>query len=380
MTDEASQRRPLVLSYWNVNTPNTGGLRRVNALLEALAPDVVLCQPRPPHPRIETVAFDTDWGRQKAGINRGLFNFFNPGTSSVVRRVIRERRPSVIVLTSIWTCWPVRSVSDIPIVLDAHDVLAAAMAERYGRAHPFTLLVRSWEFFVARKAHHIFVCSPVDRDTFMRSYGVRDTSITVIPNGVDLRAPEKAAPLPAEWIERLADRCVLFFMGNPRYQPNLEGLKFLSEQVLPELERQRPGQFKLVVCGGEAQGAWHSDMLFAGSLPDEQLKALLHRADICLSPTFTGSGTRLKILEYMAAGRPVVSTPKGVEGLDVAADTHVVVAGPDSFAGAILNLANTPDRARTLGETGRRFVEERCDWKTRIQPLWRDAIHGLIRH
>lgn len=379
MTDEAPQRRPLVLSYWNVNTPNTGGLRRVNALLEALAPDVVLCQPRPPHPRIETVAFDTDWGRQKAGINRGLFNFFNPGTSSMVRRVVRERRPSVIVLTSIWTCWPVRSVSDIPIVLDAHDVLAAAMAERYGRAHPFALLVRSWEAFVARKAHHIFACSQSDCDRFIQSYGVRDTSITVIPNGVDLQASEKAAPLPAEWTERLANRCVLFFMGNPRYQPNLEGLKFLSEQVLPELERQRPGQFELVICGGEAQGTWHSNMIFAGLVPDEQLKALLHRADICLSPTFTGSGTRLKILEYLAAGKPVVSTTKGAEGLDLVPDRDLLVAEADSFAGALIALADSPDRARKMGNAGQQLVKERYDWKARIQPLWRDAIGRIAR-
>ena len=120
-------------------------------------------------------------------------------------------------------------------------------------------------------------------------------------------------------------------------------------------------------------------MIFAGLVPDEQLKALLHRADICLSPTFTGSGTRLKILEYLAAGKPVVSTTKGAEGLDLVPDRDLLVAEADSFAGALIALADSPDRARKMGNAGQQLVKERYDWKARIQPLWRDAIGRIAR-
>ena len=110
---------------------------------------------------------------------------------------------------------------------------------------------------------------------------------------------------------------------------------------------------------------------------DELLQAFLRRADICLSPTFTGSGTRLKNLEYMAAARPVVSTPKGAEGLDAVAGRDLVIAEPESFARAILNVADAPARARDMGLSGYRFVKERYDWRHSIQPLWRERLRLL---
>ncbi|MBU1909007.1 MAG: hypothetical protein KJ726_03075, partial [Verrucomicrobia bacterium] len=142
--------KPLVLSYWNVNRPVTGGLRRVTALLEALGPDLILCQPEPAHPRYETVTYHTNWARTGEGINWGLFNLFLPEPARVARAALREARPGLVVLTSVWTAWPVRR-TPLPMVLDAHDALGTAIAERYGRLHPFTLLVRRWERRVARR-------------------------------------------------------------------------------------------------------------------------------------------------------------------------------------------------------------------------------------
>lgn len=371
----------LVLSYWNVNRPVTGGLRRVHALLEALQPNLVLCQPGPAHPKYPCVTLPRDWGGHAGRMNYGLFNFFDPSNERVVRQAVRDHAPSVIVMTSIWTFWPVRRKRDIPLVLDAHDTLTVAMAERYGGGHPFTRLVRYWEKRVAQTVDHLFVCSTVDRDHFLRLHGVDPSRLTVVPNGVDLSPSWGGASLPTlpeEWARRLADSCVLFFMGKPSYQPNTQGLRFLSETVLPELERRQAGRFKAVICGGEAPpGNWHPAMIFAGLVSDERLRAFLDRADICLAPTFTGSGTRLKVLEYLAAGKPVVSTPKGVEGLPLGPDRPLVVAEASAFSEAIRALADDPVRRRQLGTSGRAFVRDGYDWATCLQPRWRQVVERL---
>lgn len=370
--------KPLVLSYWNVNRPVTGGLRRVTALLEALGPGLVLCQPGPAHPVYETAVYRTNWTRSGgSGINRGLFHFFLPEPARVAREAWRRVQPGLIVHTSIWTFWPLRRAGT-PMVLDAHDALGAAMTGRYGRHHPFTLLVRAWERRVARRMDRLFVCSDVDRAYFAREYGIPEDRLAVVPNGVRVRPPVER-PLPAGWEERLAGRTVLFFMGKPAYQPNAQGLKFLCDTVLPELERRRPGRFCVVACGGEAlPGLVHPALHFAGVVSDDDLEAFIRRADMCLSPTFSGSGTRLKILEWLAAGKAVLATPKGAEGLGAMPGRDLVEAEGRDFAEAIMSLADDPDRARALGRAGSDFVRQRYDWATTIQPLWREGMRRWL--
>lgn len=372
--------RALVLSYWNINQPATGGLRRVNALMEALGSDRLLCQPGPAHPLYQSVVFPSPLRQRPGGINRCLFTFFLPRPARVARDALDAFRPDLIVLTSIWTFWPVRHVHDIRLVLDAHDVLSTAIVERYGRWHPFSLLVRSWERRVARRVDHLFVCSELDRDQFVTQHGVLPCRITVVPNGVHIPSASLAAPpLPAPWPGELEGHGVLFFMGTLRYQPNARALAFLNDTVLPALEQKRPGFFRLVVCGGERpSGTWHPALRFAGKVTDDLLQALMARAHFCLAPIFTGSGTRLKILEYMAAGKAVVSTPKGMEGLEAEPDRDLVVAEPDAFADAILALANSPEKARALGEAGARLIRERYDWRTRSQPIWRSQFAARL--
>jgi glycosyltransferase involved in cell wall biosynthesis len=88
----------------------------------------------------------------------------------------------------------------------------------------------------------------------------------------------------------------------------------------------------------------------------------------------TGSGTRLKIIEYMACGKPVVSTPKGAEGIECINGKDIVLAEPGGFAEAILALDSNPDKAAAMGRSARRCVESSYDWDTCIKPIWRKAM------
>ncbi len=363
---------PLVLSYWNLNGFAFGGARRIEALLRLLGPRTLLCQPAPAHPQYETVPFRPDLGRRKLGINWGIFNFMLPGAARAARRAVAGQ-PPLIVATSIWAFIPVRRETAIPVVLDAHDVSALALAERFGAGHPFTRQVRRWEGRVVRSARHVFVCSAGDREQMISMYGVAPDRITAVPNGVDLPAfAVPATDLPPAIERELQGKTVLFFMGKLDYQPNRAALRFMNDQLLPALEQARPGRFKLLVCGGpRPAGAWHPAMLLTGRVPE--VLPYVQRADLCLAPLFTGSGTRLKILEYLAAAKPVVATPKAAEGLVAQDNRDLALAPAPEFAARVLALAGDPAAGRALGLAGRELVRQHYDWNA-IREQWKTVL------
>jgi polysaccharide biosynthesis protein PslH len=369
----------LVLSYWNLNAPSFGGARRIAALLAALGDRAIVCQPGPAHPRLRSHGFRPDLGRRKRGINWGLFNFFVPTTAHRVRRLLRRCRPALVVVTSIWAYWPLRRLKHRPpVVLDAHDVLAGAIEERFGARHPFTRLVAAWEGRVVRSVEHVFACSDLDWQQFVARYGISPERVSTVPNGVDMAGwqsePEGAVDADVE--AALQGATVLFFMGKLDYQPNREALQFLARQLMPALERDPGGvTYRLLVCGGPAPATTpHPAIVLTGRVPD--VAPCVRRADICLAPIFTGSGTRLKILEYMAAGKPVVSTPKGAEGIAGASGVEFELVEAADFATAVRRLAADPAAARRMGEAGRRRVAQQYDWRT-IRQGWERVFREL---
>lgn len=264
------------------------------------------------------------------------------------------------------------------MVLDAHDVLGNAIEERHGERHWFTRWVRSWERQVVRAVDHVFTCSEFDRQQFIARYGVAEDRVTTVPNGVDLETwrARPAAGIASELEAALKDSRVLFFMGKLDYQPNREALEFFAERLMPELERGGGERFRLLVCGGPAPASSpHPAILFAGKVPD--VVPYVRRADICLAPIFTGSGTRLKILEYMAAGKPVVATAKGAEGIACRDGEHLAITSGEGFAEAVRLLARDPEKAARLGSGGRALVAAHYAWSS-SQEKWRGRLGSWL--
>ena len=153
---------------------------------------------------------------------------------------------------------------------------------------------------------------------------------------------------------------------------NQQALAFMSNRLAPALEKAAPGRFCILVCGGPVpRGAFHPLMVFAGRVPT--LAPYLRRADLCIAPLFSGSGTRLKILEYLAARKPVAATPKAAEGIDCESGRHLLLAEPDAFMDAVIQLNADHALSQQLSENGFELVRQRYDW-SRIRPLWRQWI------
>jgi glycosyltransferase involved in cell wall biosynthesis len=206
----------------------------------------------------------------------------------------------------------------------------------------------------------VVAVSTVDRANLI-SAGVSRRKITVIPHGVDLenyRAVDGGGVRARLGIPPGA--FVVVYHGVLHYGPNRDASIWLAREILPALRAQGRDVRLLLVgmnppdeCAGEG-------VITTGAVPD--LPAHLAAADCAVVALKGGGGTRMKILEYFAAGIPVVSTPKGAEGIPAAPGQEIVYAASTAgLCDAVARLMDEPARLRKIGDAGRRFVE-RYDW------------------
>jgi hypothetical protein len=185
--------------------------------------------------------------------------------------------------------------------------------------------------------------------------GCDESRLAVLPNGVADACLD---------VDELAQPRTLIYPGSITYGANLDAVRFFLGDIFPRVRAARHG-VTFTVTGrheGVAIGRLVQDgVRFAGFVPD--IRRAVARSAICVVPLRQGGGTRLKILEAMALGTPVVSTSKGAEGLDVRHGEHLLIADdPETFAGHVTDLIDTPLRARALAANARRLIAERYTW------------------
>jgi polysaccharide biosynthesis protein PslH len=157
----------------------------------------------------------------------------------------------------------------------------------------------------------------------------------------------------------------MIYPGALTYSVNLEAVLYFSREILPRVRRQIP-EAQLFVTGSyegiPPQRLPRGDGLtLTGHLPD--VRRAVAESSICVVPLLRGGGTRLKVLEAMALGTPVISTSKGVEGLEVTPGVHVQIADrPDQFVSAVVRLLEDPERGRAMATQARELIRERYTW------------------
>jgi glycosyltransferase involved in cell wall biosynthesis len=182
--------------------------------------------------------------------------------------------------------------------------------------------------------------------------------LAVVPNGVDTAACEGSFGDPE------AD--MLIYPGALSYDANFDAVAHFLGSIWPRLRAARPG-VRLRVTGRAtpeqiAALPAAEGVEFTGYLDD--VRPAVARAWAEVVPLRKGSGTRLKVLEALALGTPVVSTSKGVEGLDVEDGRHILVADTaEAFAATTARLLTQPDLRARLVAAGRQLVRERYDWR-----------------
>lgn len=197
--------------------------------------------------------------------------------------------------------------------------------------------------------------------------------LTVIPNGVDTMLYDgDFGPTEPD---------SLVFPGALTYRANLWAMQFFLKEVFPVVKARRP-DVKLYITGrtdgisleGLPLG---EDIILTGYLDD--IRPRVAQSTACVVPMTVGGGTRLKILEAMALGTPVVATSKGSEGLEATSGKNVLIANePAAFASGILQLLDNSALRTELIANGQKLVRERYDWDQLGKKL-DQFLHQVVR-
>ena len=181
--------------------------------------------------------------------------------------------------------------------------------------------------------------------------------LAVVPNGVDLERYRGDFGL--------VEMDALVFPGALTYEANFEAMRFFLGEVFPRIRQARP-QATLYITG-RTDGVdlrrllLGDGVVLTGYLPD--VRPRVARSAVCIAPLTLGGGTRIKILEAMALGTPVVATSKGAEGLEVRPGRDLLIADePADFADAVVRVLASAELRASLSAAGRR-VAERYDWR-----------------
>lgn len=225
------------------------------------------------------------------------------------------------------------------------------------RAGLKSLTMGAWEPRYAEKFDCCTAVSEADQDLLLKANP--RLQVEVIPNGVDL---EQYQPLPLP-DEKKAP--AILFIGNMGYPPCADAALYFCSEIFPSL-RQALSNLELWIVGRdpspEVLNLEGPGIHVTGRV--ESVLPYYQQCAVSVVPLRAGGGTRLKILEAMALGRPVVSTTIGCEGLEVVDGQHLLLADtPRQFAEQTLRLLREHELAQALATQGRQLVEARYGWE-----------------
>jgi sugar transferase (PEP-CTERM/EpsH1 system associated) len=292
---------------------------------------------------------------------------------AAVARLLARERFDVVHAQLVRTAAYLPDGGGPPVVLDLIDALSANFERRAARDRGPLALVSAWEAarlrrcedeLVRRAAATLVVAEP--ERAALGAAGVR-----VVPNGVDLDA------FPFHDGERVPGRIV--FAGNLGYFPNVDAAAWLVRDVLPRIRRTVPGATVRLVGARPGRAvralAAGEGVTLAADVP--AMAPEVAAASVAVIPMRSGSGLQNKVLEAMAVGTPVVTTPGVAAALAARAGEHLLVADDaDGIAAAAASLLVDPARARALAGAARRLVDGHYAWERSadaVEAAWRDA-------
>lgn len=305
---------------------------------------------------------------RRLGVPWLVARFWSPRMEALLGERLRARPVDVVHLESpfLLPYLPaIRAATRAPVALRAQNVELriwqglAAGARRGLRRRLLARLAASlaaWEPAAVGRCELVVPISAEDEADF-RALGVARPSF-VLPCGVDLEAAP--APVPAA----AADPFAVYFLGSMLYLPNREAVEWILGHLWPLVRRREP-RLSLTVAGSAMPPALARRLRAAGIAVAADVgdaAAFAAPFSAAIAPLFSGSGMRVKLLEAMALGKPVIATPLGARGIAATPGEHLLLAADaEGFADALVRCTRDRDLAARLGTAARRLIEERYD-------------------
>jgi len=288
-----------------------------------------------------------------------------------VSRVASSHRFDAIYVHLIRMANYVKDIGGVRKILAIEDPLSL----HYERALPYWgLLARlfyriewrrvlEYEKGIVQHFDQCLLVSPTDKDELERRWGFRDLAIS--PHGVDLDYFSRQ-------IVSNGGPPSILFSGNMGYYPNIDAVLYFWKEILPAIWRAIPNA-RLTIVGARPAAAVRrlaADPRITVTGPVQDIRPYFKDATVAVCPLRIGAGIQNKILEALAMGVPVVTTPLGAEGVRAEPETQILLAeDAEAFARQTIRVATDHELGRFLSENGRRFVEERYSWKTNLRTL-----------
>lgn len=300
----------------------------------------------------------------------GAFNFFKQlrytGTSGL--RQIQafqdclRRKPTAIIVHRLESMCPLLLTNHIypPVYFDLDDIEHVTFLRNIsqpprwlGKRLKYLQLPSLWwgERSAINLASKTFVCSEKDRNYLENVWGL--SGIRVVPNAATIPKPSYITESP-----------VLLFIGSYDYQPNVDAAELLIATILPYVRQEVP-QAKLLIAGTCPENISYFNtnipgVKFTGFV--DNLDELYQQSRVVCCPVLSGGGTRLKIIEAAAYGKPIVSTTIGAEGIDMIDGNELLIRDdPVSFSEACINLLKDSNLCEQLGAAAREVTIRKYD-------------------
>ena len=257
---------------------------------------------------------------------------------------------------------------DQVVIYDSHNVEGYLRAQLLDESNPDQAQVLRQvvqdENQVGNAADWVLACSHEDLLRFNRIYGFALDKMRVVPNGVMAFAepvPDAQAKTEARAELGLADHALVGLFIGSAYGPNLQAAEFIDRELAPQLPN-----VTLVVAGGVGLGMKpaHPNVRVTGRISDAEKHQWLTACDFALNPMLSGSGTNIKMFDFMAYGLPTVTTAIGARGIETGGREAFVLTdpAPEPFARAIESIA-APEKRTEIGVNARLCVEEGYAWE-----------------
>jgi glycosyltransferase involved in cell wall biosynthesis len=217
------------------------------------------------------------------------------------------------------------------------------------------------EKLATRLSDQILCVSKKDARLFVDEYGVSYQKLKLVPNGTDYQKITTAVRDKKRY--RLDNaKIAVVFHGPQDYPPNAEAIAATRNLISPAVMKDH-AEVEFVIAGaGTEEACEHSLMICLGYVED--IYSLLKSCDIAIVPITSGGGTRLKILDYLGTGLPVVTTRKGIEGVDAidGEDALIVDEINREFIDALLYLIRNAEERKRIGKNAAILAKE-YDWE-----------------
>lgn len=300
--------------------------------------------------------------------------FFSKAFETELCRILRSNRFDVIQLEGLYlTCYipAIRKNSDALIALRAHNV-EHEIWERmeqgetgFFRKTYFRILARRIKHYEQLVLNQYDILVPItvrDLDHFRKMGNTRPAH--VCNAGVDIDTDSVNRVLQEEQLPSAATS--LFFIGSLDWIPNQEGLLWFVSQVFPQIHHRFPA-VKFHIAGRNAPQWLQMNLNFPGIVFHGEVadaRVFMGKHQVSIAPCFSGSGMRVKIVESMALGKPVVTTTMGAEGLNAVHNENIIIADDSGdFLHHIERLIEFPELCRSMGNSAKNFAAQNFDNK-----------------